>query len=147
MNDTAFLSVRVPEKTKRVVKEIAASRGTTIQRMVRKLVDDLIEQEARANPSLAEIIGLLRDRKASLRKSCVEHLDIFGSIARNEADKDSDIDIAVEFKRESDVSLSQFASLQDTLGKILNRKVDLSERRTLKPEVKREFDRDAIRVF
>lgn len=147
MNDTAFLSVRVPEKTKRLIKETAASKGMSIQSLVRELLDDLIEQEARAEPSLAEIINQIREHKNNLLQFGVKHVDLFGSIVRNEAGRHSDIDIAVEFKKPRDLSLHQFATLQGVFENILSRKVDLSERRTLKPEVKREFDRDAIRVF
>lgn len=147
MNELTFLSVRIPEKTKRLVKGIAASKGTTVQSLIRQLVDDLIDQEARAHPSLAEIINKLRDERERLEKLGVAHVDLFGSVVRNEADKDSDIDVAIEFKRTKGMSLSRFASLQNEFENILKAKVDLSERRKLKENVKHGLNRDAIRVF
>lgn len=147
MNELAFLSARVPQGTKRLVKEIAARKGTTVQEIIRQLVDDLIEREARARPSLAEIINKLRDKKKELEKLGVAHVDLFGSVVRNEADKDSDIDVAIEFKQRKGMSLSRFASLQNEFENILKAKVDLSERRRLKQNVKRGLNRDAIRVF
>ncbi len=147
MNELTFLSVRIPEETKRLVKGIAASRGVTVQSLIRQLVDDLIDQEARAHPSLTEIINKLRDNREMLEKLGVAHVDLFGSVVRNEADKDSDIDVAVEFRQRKGMSLSRFASLQNEFKNILKAKVDLSERRELKQDVKHELKRDAIRVF
>ncbi|NQU60264.1 MAG: nucleotidyltransferase domain-containing protein [Rhodospirillales bacterium] len=147
MGDPVLLAVRVPEETKRLVKEIAARKGTTVQKLVGELVDELIEQEARARPSLAKIINKLRDKKGNLEKLGVAHIDLFGSVVRNEAGKDSDIDVAIEFKQRKGMSLSRFASLQKEFESILKAKVDLSERQRLKQNVQRALKRDAIRVF
>ena len=147
MNELAFLSVRVPDETKRLVKEIAASKGTTIQNLIGQLVDDFIKIETRSHPSLSEIVNKLRNERKRLESLDVAHIDLFGSVVRNEADKESDIDIAIEFKQRKGLSLSQFASLNRELENILGHKVDLSERKKLKREVKRGLNQDAIRVF
>ena len=147
MSDLVLLAVRVPEETKRLVKEIAARKGTTVQNLVGELVDDLIEREARERPSLAKIINTLRDQKENLQKLGVAHIELFGSVVRNEADKDSDIDVAVEFKQRKGMSLTRFASLQNEFENILKAKVDLSERQSLKRSVKRGLNRDSVRVF
>ena len=147
MKELAFLSVRVPDETKRLVKEIAASKGVTIQKLVGRLVDDFIEEETRAPPSLAKIINALRNERKRLENNGVAHIDLFGSVVRNDADRESDIDIAIEFKQRKGLSLTRFVSLRRELENILGHKVDLSERKTLKREIKRGFDQDAIRVF
>ena len=147
MKESAFLSVRVPDETKRLVKEIAASKGVTIQSLIRRLVGDLIEEETRARPSLSETVNTLRDERKRLEKNGVAHIDLFGSVVRSESDEESDIDIAIEFKDRAGLSLTRFASLQQELETILGHKVDLCERGKLKREVKRGFNRDAIRVF
>ena len=147
MKELAFLSVRVSDETKRLVKEIAARKGVTIQNLVRRLVDDLIEEETRDRPSLAGIVNMLRNERKRLEKNGVAHIDLFGSVVRNDANKESDIDIAIEFKHRAGLSLSHFASLRRELENILGHKVDLSDRKKLKREIKRGFDQDAIRVF
>ena len=147
MKELAFLSIRVPDETKRLVKEIAARKGITLQNLIGQLVDDLIEEETRAHPSLAKIINTLRDERKRLEKNGVAHIDLFGSVVRNDASKESDIDIALEFKHRKGLSLTHFASLQRELENILGHKVDLSERKKLKREIKRGFNQDAIRVF
>ena len=68
MKESAFLSVRVPDETKRLVKEIAAGKGVTIQNLIGRLVDDLIEEETRARPSLAKIINTLRNERKNLER-------------------------------------------------------------------------------
>tara|TARA_B100000315_G_scaffold71934_1_gene65537 strand:- start:2082 stop:2525 length:444 start_codon:yes stop_codon:yes gene_type:complete len=147
MDDYSFLSVRIPDGKKRLVKEIAARKKKSIQELVGDLIDDFLERENTAVPSLAATINDLRGQKERFEDLGVIHMDLFGSIARNEAQSDSDIDIAVEFEQKSEMTLSKFASLQAEICEILNREIDLSERKKLMPEIKRGFDMDAIRVF
>lgn len=147
MDDFAFLSVRVPRESRRLIKQIAALKGTSVQDLVGALVDDFVERETRAAPSLADAVARLRNEKQVLRRLGVAHIDLFGSIVRNQADVESDIDLVVEFKQEQGMSLSKFASLGNKLEDILGYEIDLAERRMLRPEVRREFERDALRVF
>ena len=147
MGDFAFLSVRVPRESRRLIKQIAALKGTSVQDLVGALVDDFVERETRAAPSLADAVARLRNEKPVLRRLGVAHIDLFGSIVRNQADVESDIDLVVEFKQEQGMSLSKFASLGNKLEDILGYEIDLAERRMLRPEVRREFERDALRVF
>ena len=114
MDDIAFLSLRVPAETKRFIKQIAARKGTSVQDLIGGLVDDFIERENRAKPSLAHAVNHLRAAKAGLRELGVA---------------------------------SKFASLGKQLENILGYEVDLAESRMLRPEIKREFQRDAVRVF
>ena len=147
MDDVAFLSVRVPTGTKRLIKQIAARKGASVQDLVGGLVDDFIERETRARPSLAEAVNRLRGAKPELRGLGVAHIDLFGSIVRDEAHGGSDIDLVVEFKQRRGMSLSKFASLRSKLEDILGSEIDLAENKSLRPEVRREFKRDALRVF
>ena len=147
MDDVAFLSVRVPRAAKRHVKQIAARRGVSIQNLIGGLVDDFVDRETRAQPSLADTISRLRRHKPVLRKLGVAHVDLFGSIVRDEAHGDSDIDVVVEFEKPRGMSLSRFAALRGRLESILGHDVDLAEGRSLRPDIKREFRRDALRVF
>ena len=99
MDDFTFLSVRVPRDSKRHIKQIAARKGMSVQELVGGLVDDLVERETRTAPSLADAVARLRDEKQGLRKLGVEHIDLFGSVVRNQADRESDIDLVVPFKQ------------------------------------------------
>jgi hypothetical protein len=79
-----------------------------------------------------------------LQKECQELIDhypisalyVFGSVARDEAREDSDVDILVEFSQP--IGLFQFIDLQQKLEALLGSKVDLGTRRSLKPRIKKE---------
>lgn len=83
------------------------------------------------------------------RQELVDHynistLSVFGSVARDDAREDSDVDILVEFSRP--VGLFQFIELQQRLEALLGSKVDLGTPRSLKPRIKEQVLQEAIRV-
>ena len=81
--------------------------------------------------TLGDITEILRLHKRALQKKYPLHsLGIFGSYARGEQKKDSDIDILVEV--EPTIGL-EFVSLADELEKLLQHKVDLVSKRGIKP--------------
>ena len=67
------------------------------------------------------------------RKYKVKSLGVFGSFARNEQKKVSDVDILVEFSEP--VGFFTFLELEYFLEDILGRKVDLVTREALKPAI------------
>jgi uncharacterized protein len=91
-----------------------------------------------------EVLALLKSRKRRLKKFGVHSLSIFGSIARNQARKNSDIDILVDF--EKPVGLFEFARLQLYLEETLGRKVDLVTPEALRKELRDDILREAIRA-
>lgn len=83
------------------------------------------------------------------RQELVDHynistLSVFGSVARDDARPDSDVDILVEFNQP--VGLFQFIELQQRLEALLGSKVDLGTPRSLKPRIKEQVLQEAIRV-
>jgi predicted nucleotidyltransferase len=69
---------------------------------------------------------------------------LFGSAARREDRSDSDLDFIVEL--EPGRSLLDLIGLADDLEMALGRKVDTATRASLKPRVRAEAERDAIRI-
>jgi len=67
----------------------------------------------------------------------VKKIGIFGSFARGEQKKGSDIDILVEFK--SPIGFFEFIRLENFLSRSLRKKVDLVSKRAIKPAVKKEI--------
>ena len=71
---------------------------------------------------------------------------LFGSYARNEAGKDSDIDILVELDHSSPIGMKFFA-YQAELQELLKTKVDLVSTEGLSKYVKPLIDKDKILIY
>lgn len=92
--------------------------------------------------TLADIQDVIAQRKPELEKKFhIRRIGIFGSFARGEATKKSDIDILVEFEP-AFTTFDNIADTQHYLEQRLRRKVDLillqSVRRELQPYILRE---------
>ena len=69
-----------------------------------------------------------------LKKHNVSRAGIFGSYARGEQNKRSDVDILVEVNK--DMGLIEFISFKMLLEKAIKRKIDLVEYQTIRKELK-----------
>jgi predicted nucleotidyltransferase len=91
-----------------------------------------------------EILSLLLSRKRRLKKFGVHSLSIFGSVVRNQARKNSDVDILVDF--EKPVGLFEFARLKLYLEELLDREVDLVTPEALRKELRDDILKEAVRA-
>ena len=71
-----------------------------------------------------EIIDLLKVHKKDLKKFGVKSIGIFGSVARDESDEKSDVDIVVEFEKGKG-TFRNFGGLINYLEKLFDRSVDI----------------------
>jgi predicted nucleotidyltransferase len=69
------------------------------------------------------------------RKNNIVFMAIFGSFTRGKQNRKSDIDIAIEFERNSEKSLLDLVRIENELRKIFKRKVDLGIFSSLSPYV------------
>jgi uncharacterized protein len=67
------------------------------------------------------------------KKYMIKRLGVFGSYARGEQTKKSDLDLLVEF--ESPLSLLEYLALERELSDLSGRKVDLVMKIALKPRI------------
>lgn len=88
---------------------------------------------------------VLESHRSHLARLGTRHLAIFGSTARNEATKGSDIDILVDF--DSKKGLFVFADLKFYLEDILDCDVDLVSKRALHPALKKKILSEAKQIF
>lgn len=86
---------------------------------------------------------LQRSKQRLFAKYPLKSMGLFGSYARNEAGKESDIDILVEFA--SPVGF-EFIDLAIELEVILNHKVDLVSRKGVKPNMLPYIEKDLLYV-
>jgi predicted nucleotidyltransferase len=80
------------------------------------------------------------------RKNDIVFMAVFGSFARGEQNRRSDIDIAVEFDRNSEKSLLDLVRIENELRKIFRRKVDLVVLKSLSPYIIEDVKKE-IRVI
>jgi uncharacterized protein len=76
-------------------------------------------------PELANVIAAIRTIRDSLEREGVEHVDIFGSVARGDAGPASDIDLIVTPRSDARFSLFELSSAGSCLEEVLARKVDI----------------------
>lgn len=82
-----------------------------------------------------------------LKRHDVKRAAIFGSYAREEENKKSDIDVLIEFKEESNKGLLDLVGLKLNLEKALNRKVDIVEYPAIKPLLRNRILREQIPIL
>ena len=95
--------------------------------------------------TLEEIKRRINGQKSFLKENFkVKSISVFGSYLRGEENEESDIDILVEFYQTID--LFKFVELEYFLSDILERKVDLVMKDTLKPRIKDRILEEAVVV-
>jgi uncharacterized protein len=92
-----------------------------------------------------EALEILRGQAEELKSSfAVSSLSLFGSVARDEAGPESDVDLLVEF--EEPVGLFEFVRLQMHLEALFARKVDLVMPDALKRQLRDRILGEAVRA-
>lgn len=92
-----------------------------------------------------EVLAILAAHQIKLKKLGVESLTLFGSVARDEARPDSDVDLLVEFQQP--VGLFAFFRLQHYLEEILGCSVDLGTSKALRENLREPTLKEAICAF
>ena len=72
----------------------------------------------------------------------VKTLGVFGSYVRGEESENSDVDVLVEF--DEPVGFFKFLELEEYLGGIIGRKVDLVSKKALKPRIGRRILKEVV---
>jgi predicted nucleotidyltransferase/DNA-binding XRE family transcriptional regulator len=124
---------------------------TTLRRLIEATGHRLVinfERDLQFRPGLPDTrLGrrLRQNRRALLASASrygATNVRIFGSVARGEERRDSDIDMVVDVLH--DTGLFALASLEQEFREILGVPVDLSVSSELRPRIKTEVERDAV---
>ena len=97
--------------------------------------------------SASDVIAILRAREPALRQAGIRRLSLFGSVARNQAGPGSDIDLAAEFDPAAKMDLIQLVGLEQELGDLLGRDVQILPEPIRKERLRANVERDRIRAF
>jgi len=91
---------------------------------------------------------LLKEKREEILRNAAKHgarnIRVFGSVARDEADEGSDIDLLVEL--EPGRSLMDHAALWLELQQALGRRVDVVSDRGIKPRMRERVLREAVPI-
>ena len=92
-----------------------------------------------------DVLALLREHKETLtQRFGVVELALFGSIARDRAEDESDVDILVRF--DGPATSKRYFGVQFYIEDLLGRRVDLVTAKALRKELRPFVEREAIDV-
>ena len=92
-----------------------------------------------------QVLSTLRSHKPALQERFgVTRLALFGSVARDAARPDSDVDVLVSF--DGPATSARYSGLQFYLEELLGRPVDLVTDKALRERLRPYVERDAIAV-
>lgn len=95
--------------------------------------------------TLSEVLAILHGlRDEARRRYRAELVGVFGSYARGEAHKRSDLDVLVRFLEGA--SLFDLVGLADFLEEKLGLKVDVVSERAIRPELKKHILDELVRI-
>ena len=98
-------------------------------------------------PMVARSLQLDRDRIADFcRRHRIRRLALFGSALRDDFGPDSDVDVLVEFEPGARIGWD-FITIQDELGELLERRVDLLTPGSIRPAYRDEILSTAEDVY
>ena len=96
-----------------------------------------------------DILARLKTAEAELKARGVTHAALFGSVARGEDRIGSDIDVMVEIDpgRDQAMDVYTFVGIVNLIGDLFSDPVDVSNRASLKDDVRPNAERDAVYAF
>ena len=93
------------------------------------------------------IITKLRDHAPELREAGLIHLRVFGSVARGDANANSDVDLLADFDKSKRVTLVTMGNLESRLADLLGVRVELSSADWMREPVRKQALNEAVFVF
>jgi predicted nucleotidyltransferase len=93
-----------------------------------------------------EAMRTLQQHEADLRRLGVEHLYMFGSTARGEANNDSDVDLFFDYQK-GKLGVYELMDVKAYAASILGRKTDIMTRDSLHKTLREAIEATAVRVF
>jgi uncharacterized protein len=94
----------------------------------------------------ADVMRALKSHEAYLKELGVEHLFLFGSVARGEADNASDVDLFFDHQKGS-LGLYELMDVKQKAQEILGTKTDIMTRASLHPLLREQIEKAAQRIF
>lgn len=114
-------------------------------KMLRHYLHFSVSEQAETLMNRERVLAIVRDHDQQLRaEHGVKSLTLFGSVARDEAGPESDVDLLVEFDRPT--GYFGLVRLQLYLQSLLGCPVDLGTPGGLRPTMRHRIQQESIRV-
>lgn len=98
-----------------------------------------------------DVIAVLKAHEAQLRSRGVARAGLFGSLARDEARPDSDIDVLIRFEENAPITLYDYVALKRYVSTVLKRQfkrpVDVIDLDGMRGSARPGAERDALYAF
>lgn len=94
-----------------------------------------------------DAIAALRNEAATFRELGATGLYLFGSTIRDAADERSDLDLFVDYAKDSRFSLIELVAMKNLLERRLGLPVDIATRDSLDPMLRERIEASAHRIF
>jgi predicted nucleotidyltransferase len=104
------------------------------------------ERKVAAMVDRERALCILAAHRSEFRAMGVRELSIFGSMARGEATEASDVDVLVDYEPGTPLSFFRVCELRYRIEDLLGAPVDLVTTGGLRPEIRDEVLREAIRA-
>lgn len=92
----------------------------------------------------AEALAILNAHREELAAFGLRRIALFGSVARDEAKPDSDVDVLVEF--EGKATFDRYTGLYDRLEDLLRQPVDLVTASAVRPFMRASIEEDSYEI-
>jgi predicted nucleotidyltransferase len=106
-----------------------------------------MELEIEGLPKVLQKRGLKKKIAEICKRNDIVFMAVFGSLARGEQKKTSDIDIAIEFDKNTRKSLFDLVHVENELARLFNRKVDLGVFSSLSPYVVEDVQKEMRVIY
>ena len=95
---------------------------------------------------LEQALTTLRRHSADIRSLGASHLFLFGSVAKNQARPDSDVDLFFDFEA-PDFSIVELVAISERISALLEHPADVISRGSIHPRLRASIETSAIQVF
>lgn len=96
---------------------------------------------------LSNLKQIILNNAVDIKNFGVDEIYVFGSVARDEAKEDSDVDLFVVLNVNAKMGLIKFITLKNFPAEKIGKKVDLVTKAALRPMLRDQILKEALRVI
>ena len=141
------IQIDLPTELSAEFLAISAENQMQPNEFAKNVLEEYISKAGVLPPSAEVVVKCLKKVQSEFEKEGVTHLRLFGSVARNEAKRGSDIDLLAEFN--CIVGLKEWVTTIEIAERVFGKKyeIDLLPQKFLRDRAYKSALNDAIKIF